>query len=111
MTADPLADFWQHDVSVERFTGTDAFGVDVYATAETVTGFVDDTRRLVRDLAGQEVVASTTVYLPAATADVPAGSKVTLPAVFGGRSSQVVGVSRHDAGSLPLPAHLELALR
>lgn len=106
---DPLTDWWQHDVTVERLTGAGAFG-KTYADAATLTGFVDDTRKLVRDTGGQEVISSARVFLPAAIGDVPPGSRVTLPALFGGRTSLVITAARHDAGGQPTPNHLEVAL-
>lgn len=109
MTADLLSTWWVHTVSVERYTGTGAYG-DTFATPADVTGFVADGQRLVAGIGGQQVTSTATVYLPATTADVPIKSKVTLPAVFGGREAQVVRVARHDAGALPLPECLELNL-
>lgn len=114
MVAEPvttdLSDFWQHDISVERYEGSGAFG-DVFAAATEETGFVDDTRKLVRDVAGQEVISSARVFLPPTIADVPPDSRVTLPAQFADRISRVIAVARHDSGTLGLPDHLEIALQ
>lgn len=107
---DDLSAWWVHTVSVARYTGSGAYG-DVFATATTATGFVDDSRQLVRDVSGQEVVSSARVFLPAATVDIPLDSQVSLPAQFGGRTSRVIAVARHDAGGLPTPDHLEVSLR
>lgn len=106
---DDLSELWIHPVVVARYTGSAAYG-DIFASGETVTGFVDDSRKLVRNAAGEEVVASASVFLPSATADVPADSKVTLPATFGGRTSRVVAVARHDSGDVGLPDHLAVHL-
>lgn len=106
---DPLADWWVHDIQVERKTGAGAYG-DTYASPETVTGLIDDTRRLVRTGAGEETMSSASVFLPIGTTDVPLGSRVTLPAAFGGRGSTVIAVARHEAGSQPVPAHIEIHL-
>lgn len=110
MTADLLADFWVHTVSVERYLGSGSKG-DVFDTAVDAAAFIDDRWKLVRDVTGQEVVSSATVFLPATTAEVPLDSQVTLPTEFGGRTSRVIVVSRHDGGTLPTPDHLELSLR
>ena len=113
---DLLSDFWVHDISVERLTGSGAAG-DAYATAATLTGFVDSAarrdagQRLV-DGEGREVDASISVYLPAATADIPVGSRVTLPVTFGAqRRLTVVAAMHRDGGPLDVPEHLEIALR
>lgn len=107
---DELADFWQHTVSVERLTGGGGYG-ETFASPASVTGFVDDTRKLVRAAGGEEVVATATLYLPATTAEIPLNSRIILPAAFGSRPCTVVEVARHDAGTLPTPNHLELYLR
>lgn len=106
---DPLAEWWRHEVSVQRWLGTSAYG-DVYDPATLHMGAVDEKRRLVRDKTGAEVVSETTVRFPATTAAVPPGSLVTLPAAYGGRTSVVIAASRHDGGGQPTPDHLELAL-
>lgn len=107
---DYLAAWWVHDLTVRRFTGYDAYGKRQYATAQTIKGFVNDTRRMVRNADGVEVVSETTVYLPAGTATIPVDSEVTLPATFGGRVTTVLAVSVHDGGGQPTPDHVELAL-
>lgn len=107
---DALADWWVHDVTVERLTGEGAYG-PTYASAQTVTGFVDDERKLVRSVGGEEIVATASVFLPAATTDIPLDSRVTLPALFGSRECTVIAVARHDAGGQPTPNHLEVYLR
>lgn len=107
---DQLRSWWVHDVIVERFTGSTAYG-DSYAAAGTVRGFVSDDNHLVLAANGEQVVASTRVALPAATAVVPVGSRVTLPAAFGSRETVVIASSTGDAGGLPLPAHHEISLR
>lgn len=107
--SDPLADWWVHQVHIEAYAGSGAYG-DSYDTAVTVTGLVDDTNRLVVNADGQQVVSSARVFLPAGTV-VPLGSRVTLPAPFLGRASQVIAVSVHDAGTVDVPSHVELALQ
>lgn len=110
MTADLLADWWQHTVTVERLIGTSAYG-DKFAAGETLAGFVDDSNKLIINGQGQQVVSSARVFLPPATADIPLKSRVTLSGPFLGRQSTVIAVSRHDAGVLPTPNHLEVSLQ
>jgi len=106
---DDLAPFWIHTVTVERKTGVGAYGI-TYDTAATVTGFVDDGQKLVLNAEGEQVTSTASVFLPAGTADIPIQSRVTLPATFGGRVTEVVAVGRRDSGALGLPDHIELAL-
>jgi hypothetical protein len=109
VTTDPLGDWWQHTVSVARLSGEGAYG-DVFDDAVDLLGFVDDSNKLVLNADGEQVVSSARVFFPAATDNVPLQSQVTLPDIFGGRTSQVIATSRHDAGTLATPNHLELAL-
>lgn len=104
-------DWYRIPVQVKRLTGVGAKGKIYAATVEELC-WVDDQRRLVRDLDGSETVSETTVFFPLSVADVPLGSLVTLPAEFGGRQAAVLAVSRQDSyGDRSLAEHVELALR
>lgn len=110
MTIDPLSDWWVHTVDVERFAGAGSEG-DTWGDVDAgLPCFISDKRRLVRSSTGEQVVSETTVLFPKTTADVPVDSRITLPALFGGRTSTVLSVSRHDGGGLPTPDHLEVAI-
>lgn len=106
---DLLAAWWQHPVTITPYAGSGAYG-DIYSDPFDATGFVDDSNKLVVNAQGEQVTSSARVFLPATVANVPLDSEVTLPAQFGGRTSRVVSVSRHDAGTQPTPNHIELAL-
>lgn len=111
MATDPLASWWVHKVTVQRFAsaGPEA---DTYDAAVTdVPCFVSDKRRLVRAANGEQVVSETTVLFPKDVPNIPPDSLVTLPAAFGERTSSVITFSRHDGGGLPTPDHLEVALQ
>lgn len=110
MTTDPLAQWWNTPVIVERRTGTGSSG-DVYSAATTEVGFVDDTTKLVRATDGQQVVSSSRVYLPATTPVIPIGSRVTLPANYGTAQRSTVLTSSVNQSGLPTPDHVELALQ
>lgn len=97
---------YRHRVKVRRYAGEGAYG-PVYDPEVTLLGLVEDEIRLVRDRTGAEVVSSTSVILPPATADIPAESLVTVPS---GRTSRVITAARADGGGLPTPDHLELML-
>jgi hypothetical protein len=106
---DPLAGWYTHQVTVERFIGTGAFG-DSYAAQDVVLMAVDDKRRLVRAADGSQVVSETSVAHPLGITAIPPRSKVTLPATFGGRRTIVIASSVGDGGGMPTPDHVELAL-
>lgn len=101
MTTDPLAIFWQHDVTVERLAGEGAAG-RVYAASTPERGNVAQRNQMVRDAAGDEVTASASVAFPASVAAIPPGSRVTLP---DGRVSRVVATAASDLPD-PFPATL-----
>lgn len=107
--ADALADWWQHVVTIARYTGSDAHG-DTYASGIESAAFVDDRRKLIVNASGAEVVSSAAVFLPSTVPDVPLDSMVTLPTNFGSRQCRVIQVSVKDAGGQPTPNHVELAL-
>lgn len=94
----------RHKVTVEPYLGQSAAGPR-YGPAVTVRCFVDDTRRLVRDAAGVQVVSESTVYCQLGVT-APPKSRVN---VFG-REAFVITAKRRDGGGLPTPDHLELAL-
>jgi hypothetical protein len=107
-SADLAALWFAYSVSVERLTGAGSYG-PVLATATTESAMIDPGNKLVRSGTGEQVVSSARVFLPIATAAVPDGSRVTLPATFGGRSATVITSLPHASG-LGTPDHLELAL-
>lgn len=104
--ADPLARFWVHSTSVERFAGPGPDG-DTFDAPVTVVGFVQQQTRLVRNDQGVEVVSRTTVFYPRDTAAIPAGSVITEP--LSGLPAKVIMCAIQDAGALPLPEHVEVA--
>lgn len=110
MAYDPLAQWWVHTTDVQRFTGAGAEGDEWEPVHEGLSCFISDKRRLVRAPTGEQVISETTVLYPKTTLDIPVDSLITLPALFGGRTSTVLSVSRHDGGGLPTPDHLEVAI-
>jgi hypothetical protein len=107
--SDLLSAWWVHETTVETRSGSGAYG-DTYTGAVTITGLVDDSNKLIVGPDGQQVVSSARVFYPAGTV-IPLGSRITLPAPFLGRAAEVIAVSVHDAGTQPVPAHVEVALR
>lgn len=96
----------QHEVTVEAADGGGPYGPK-YAAPAVVRCFLEEQTHKVRDPGGEEVTSSSTFYaLPDEVC--PAGSRVTLPS---GRVTTAIVSYRHDAGTLPAPAHLEVHLQ
>lgn len=96
-----------HTVTIERYVSDGAYG-PVYAPAQAaVPAMVEDTRRQLTDSQGRQVTSSTVVFLQSDVADVPAGSRITLP---NGRRPRVITTVTNSAGPLPTPDHRELYL-
>ena len=105
--ATDLAGFWVHTIMVETFEGTGASG-DVYAVPQYVAGFLEGKNVLVRDAAGQQVVAGSTFYTDSAYADLfTPDTRVTVD----GRVSYVITQNRNDSGSLNLPDHTMVQIK
>ena len=96
--ADVLAKTWFiHPITVERKTGDGPRG-PVYAAPTTEHARVSAQNRLVLNGSGQQVVSANRASMHEGTPQIPIGSKVTLPAVFGSKTAKVITESRHDAG-------------
>ena len=106
MSAEDLAEFYVHTVSVETLQDEGPWG-PVYAPAHDVPCFVDETRVLVRDGNGAEVVSEATLTTGPEHADrFTPGSLVHV----NGRTAQVIKASAARSLDLDLPDHLEVAL-
>lgn len=101
-----IAQLFTQTVSVEPFTGQDSYG-RTYGPAQTVTCWVEDGNKLVRDSSGNETVAAATVYASLGDADkFPVGSRVTMPT---GRVSTVIVSDTFTVGN-PDADHIEVSL-
>lgn len=96
--------FLTHTVVVEPYLGDGAYG-PTYGPEKPVRCLVDDSRRVVRDADGTEVISETTIYA-GVDAEIPAKSRVQVA----GRESWVIRTARRDGGGLPTPDHLEVAV-
>ncbi|MEV2249404.1 hypothetical protein AB0I94_02405 [Streptomyces sp. NPDC050147] len=96
----------QHTVTVEPFLGNSSTG-PLYGPAAEVRGLLEQTTRLVRNAAGEEVTSSSTFRAPLETV-APAKSRVHLP---DGRRTTVIAAVRQDGAKLPTPDHLEVQLQ
>lgn len=95
-----------HTVQVERFEGNGATG-RVYAEATTETCYVERGRTSVRTPDNKQVVAVARLFFKESVADIPAESRITVDGV----QSEAIAVYRRDAGGLPTPNHVEVAIR
>lgn len=110
MTRDPLAAWWRHEVRIERFAGGGPRG-DQFDPVFTALAAIDDRTKQVVDGNGSEAASQTTVVLPRPVGFIPPGSKVTLPATHGGRTSFVIACRVADGGGQPTPDHVEVNLQ
>ncbi len=102
-----LQDFWVHTIMVETFEGVGAAG-DVYSAPQYVAGFLEGKNILVRDAAGQQVVAGSTFYTDAAYSGIfTPDTRVTID----GRVSYVITQNRNDSGPLGLPDHTMVQIK
>lgn len=101
-------DFLLHQVEVSTMNGEGAYGT-TYGAPLVVRGFLDDTRALVRNSQGDQVVSESRFYC-----DLDQGSTFTddSKVLVNGRRSYVIRVSRGDIGGMAgMPEYLEVALQ
>lgn len=95
----------QHQILIEPYLGESGNG-PVYGPAVQVRCFCDDSRKLVRNELGEQVVSEATAYCPPGTV-APAKSRVT----HDGGVSFVLVTKNRDGGSLGTPDHVEVVLQ
>lgn len=96
-----------HTVTVETHTGEDPFGNVNTTLSDPIPGFLDDSRALVRNAAGDQVVSESTFYTGKEHKALFAPeSLVHLP----DRVATVINVKTADSGPLGLPDHLAVVL-
>lgn len=104
--ADELEEFYVHTITVQTLAGNGSWG-PAYETTEGVRCFIDETRTIVRDAQGAEVISETTVTAPPEYAGVfLPGSLVTLLT----REATVIKAGHASSGPLDLPDHVEVWL-
>lgn len=119
MSADDLADFYVHTAIVETYEGTNGYGEDVFADPVTLDPadvsvhplgngcWIDDSRKLVRNSTGEQVVSESTLYTyPSNAALFTPDSRVTV----NGAVSRVIKVNSNTSGDLDLPDHVAVTL-
>lgn len=104
--ADIPRQYLVHSIDVETYTGTGAYG-DQHEAAVPVACMVEDSRRLVRNTDGDEVMSETTLYAHLDdAAKLTEKSFVTLPS---GRASKIILRKLRDDGGMGTPQHVEAA--
>lgn len=104
---DSIAELFIHTVTVETYAGSGAYGDTWEPESAPVACFTDESRRLVRDQHGAEVVSETTILTTLGAADqFTPGSRVHAR----DRTVTVIGRSRFDGEALELPSHTEVNL-
>lgn len=103
--ADELEEFFVHSVTVVTPGEEGPWGPSEGTTSDPLRCFIDDTRRLVRDQQGTEVVSESSLTGPLEHHDqYPVGATVNLPY----RQAEVISVSVADGRSLDLPDHVQV---
>lgn len=107
MSVDDMAEFYIHSATVEAYLGTNGLGVDTFSAPVVVLGFADNSRKLVRNSDGEQVISETTFYTyPSWAASFAPNSRVTID----GAVSRVIGVNSNTSGDLDLPDNLAVTL-
>lgn len=124
MSTNDFDEFFVHTAKVETYLGEGSNGA-VYAAPVILSPgdnppngvFADDSRKLVRNATGEQVISETTLYtsidnvrLFTAKSRVtmmsdPDGDDITPP-----RAALVIKVNANDSGALDLPDHLAVSL-
>lgn len=94
--------FMPHTVTVEPYEGDGAHG-PIYGAPVEVDCLIDESRKVVRNADGVEVVSEVTFFC-GVDEQVPPSSKVTVR----GRDTYVIASKRQDGGGLPTPDHREV---
>lgn len=102
-----MAEFYVHAAQVEMFLGESGYGVDLFADPVTIACFADDSRKLVRNKDGEQVVSESTLYTYPINAPLfVADSRVTID----GNLSRVIKTNNNTSGDLDLPDHVAVSL-
>jgi hypothetical protein len=100
-------EFMVHEVTVETHAGEDPFGNVHTITSDPISGFLDDSRALVRNASGDQVVSESTFYTGKEHQSVfLPESLVNLP----DRTATVIRCKLADSGPLGLPDHIAVVL-
>lgn len=96
-----------HTIVIEPYLGESGTG-PVYGPAVPVMCFREDSRKLVRNQLGEQVVSESQAYCDPGTVGPPK-SRVQLQGA-NPREAFVILAKERDGGGLPTPDHVELVL-
>ena len=105
--SEEIAEFYVHTAEVRTRGASTAWGVEREAVV-AVPCFIDWSTALVRDAAGNEIVAVATLTADVSYADVFAPGSVVSA---NGREAHVIAVAPAESGGLDLPDHVEVTLQ
>lgn len=101
MSADELASFWVHHLSVRTYQGTNGSGDPILSDPVDVPCFISARRRYIRNTAGDQVVSESSASAdPSYAATFRDASVVTFD---DGTTSTVISVAVSTSGPLDLP--------
>lgn len=116
MSKHDLDEFFVHTAKVETYLRDNSNGA-VYAAPVTVACFADDSRKLVRNGKGDQVISETTLYTSIDNAHLFAEkSRVTMQNdpdsddLVPQRTALVIKINANDSGALDLPDYLAVSL-
>ncbi len=96
-----------HTITIEPYQGEGGSG-PVYGAPVSVRCFREDSRKLVRNQLGEQVVSESQAYCPPGTV-APPKSRVTINGT-NSRTAFVIQAKDRDGGGLPTPDHVEVVL-
>ena len=85
-------DMCPHTVTVEPFSSRNAYGAATYGTAVTYRARVQGKNQMIRNVGGEEVVSTITVYV--ATQTMTPQDRITLPSPFSPTQPDILAVQR-----------------
>jgi hypothetical protein len=107
MSADDIAEFYVETATVEPFLGANNLGIDTFGPAQVIQCFADDSRRMVRNADGEQVISETTLYTyPSNAVYLVPNARVTI----GSAVSRVIKSNLNTSGALDLPDHVAAVL-
>jgi len=90
---DGLAEFLNQSVTVERYTGRDAYGKPTYAAPTTLKARVQGRARRIVTQSGEDVTSTLQVYFGTTETPPTVRDRITLPSPFAPTQPTILAVS------------------
>lgn len=89
-----------HEIVVEHWSATDAYGRRTYATASTFQARIEFMNRVVKDAQARDVISKTRLFTPmydvdGTTATIGISDRITLPSGFTPQTPPIISVEPH----------------